>query len=80
MISTRKVLLAHGESKEKVMLSAEGHRSDLKETLELAWQHFCEVKSKSKLLVQEYSEDFEEWIDEEEGFIAKDKQKLTIVK
>ena len=79
MATSRKVLLLFGDSKKVTSLAPAGSDSDVFIIKETAKNLFFDGE-RDKILVQEYCEDFEEWIDVEEDFVAKDKQKLKIVR
>ena len=78
MANSRKVLLLFGDSKKVTSLAPAGSDPDVLVIREAAKKLFFDGGS-GKIIVQEYCEDFEDWIDVEEDFVAKDKQKLKIV-
>lgn len=80
MASLRKIMLVFGESKKVASLPAPSESTpDIEIILEAARELFVVGGSGEQLLVQQYDEDFEEWIDIHNAFVAKDKQKLKIV-
>ena len=81
MASLRKIMLVLGESKKVATLPApSGNAPDIEVITDAAKELFVISESEGKLLVQQYDDDFDEWIDINDDFVAKDKQKLKIVR
>ena len=73
-------MLVFGESRKVATLPApSGSTPDIEVILEAAKELFVVGGSGEKLLVQQYDEDFKEWLDIDNAFVAKDKAKLKIV-
>lgn len=79
MDSLRKILLVFGESKKVATLPAPSSTPDIEGIRDAAKELFVVSDSEGKLLFQQYDDDFEDWIDIDDDFVAKDKQKLKIV-
>ena len=73
-------MLAFGESKKVTTLpSSSGITPDIEVITDAANKVFAFGEIEGKLLVKQYDNDFEEWIDIDVALVAKDKQKLKIV-
>ena len=72
----QKVLLTYGERRKIVELAS--LNVEVKAAIIENARRVFDLKD-HKIYPQEYIEDFEEWIDIEEDFVAKPKQKIKIV-
>ena len=80
MANSRKVMLVCGDSKKVTSLPAPtGHCPDILLVTDVAKNLFFDGEREGKLLVQYYDGEFEDWVDVDDDFVAKDKQKLKIV-
>ena len=74
--TTRKVLLLFGERRKIVDLGISGNSGDKSAILMHARTLFSLLDE--DVYAQEYVEEFEEWIDIEDDFVAQHKQKIKV--